>query len=172
MCNCAKRITLPLEQSNSSKNKPSPLLEMLSDNPRQVHHDLPTERNEDLFVRVGVCVHLVFFFFSCFFAACQISAADYDTELLEGVLQRPHLVGRLAGTCLYGPLCERLLSLAADDDDRDDDEAAPRVRDIPRQLAEGGPRARAGHLLQLTDRLPRYLLNFSSALYFASHKKL
>lgn len=66
MCNCAKRITLPLEQSNSSKNKPSPLLEMLSDNPRQVHHDLPTERNEDLFVRVGVCVHLVFFFFPVF----------------------------------------------------------------------------------------------------------
>ena len=92
-----------------------------------------------------------------------MSPGDYDHELLDAVLKRPSLVSRLAGTPLYGPLVERLLSTEGATDEH-------RVAAIASQLVERGRRAEAGCLLQLTSGLPRYLLNFSTSLYFARKK--
>lgn len=92
----------------------------------------------------------------------QLSDEDYDQEILDLILDR-RLVGRLAGTKLYGPLCERLLSSA---------QPASRVEDVARQLVDHGHRSEAGHLLELTSGLPRYLLNLSTSLYFARKRLL
>lgn len=55
------------------------------------------------------CQFASFFLFFFFFAFLQLNEADYDQEILDLILERG-LTGRLAGTVLYAPLCERLLS--------------------------------------------------------------
>ena len=97
------------------------------------------------------CVCLSFF--------SQLKEEDYDSEILDLILEKG-LVGRFASTPLYGPLCERILSTPE----------TSQVNDIARQLVHHGHRSEAGHLLQLTSGLPRYLLNLSSSLYFARKK--
>ena len=96
-----------------------------------------------------------------FFSFSQLSEEDYDQEILDLLLERG-LTGRLAGTPLYGPLCERLLS----------SQPPSRVEDVARQLVDHGNRSEAGHLLQLTSGLPRYLLNLPTSLYFARKRLL
>lgn len=91
----------------------------------------------------------------------QLNEEDYDQEILDLILDRG-LVGRLAGTALYGPLCERLLSSSD----------PTLVEDVARQLVDHGHRSQAGHLLELTSGLPRYLLNLSTSLYFTRKKLL
>jgi|ERR1712126_386222 len=94
----------------------------------------------------------------------ELSAEDYDEDILNAIIKRG-LVGRIVTTQLYNPLCEQLLSLPADES-----HSAASIEGIAHQLIDYGHRAEAGHLLQLTSGLPRYLLNFSSALYFARKK--
>jgi hypothetical protein len=106
---------------------------------------------------LSVCVIFLFFFF---FAFLQLNEADYDQEILDLILERG-LTGRLAGTVLYAPLCERLLSSS---------QPTSRVEDVARQLVDRNRRSEAGHLLQLTNGLPRYLLNLSTSLYFSRRR--
>ncbi|KAK4028880.1 hypothetical protein OUZ56_021899 [Daphnia magna] len=87
----------------------------------------------------------------------ELNEEDYDQEILDLILEQG-LMGRLAGTPLYAPLCERLLSSP---------QPASRVQDVARQLVDHNRLFEAGHLLQLTNGLPRYLLNLSTSLYFA-----
>ena len=93
----------------------------------------------------------------------QLTSEDYDEVILDTIIERG-LVGRIAATQLYNPLCEQLLSLPPDE------LHVAGIEKIAHQLIDYGHRAEAGHLLQLTSGLPRYLLNFSSALYFARKK--
>jgi hypothetical protein len=87
----------------------------------------------------------------------QLSVEDYDAAILDLVIGRG-LVGRLASTPLYGPLCERLLSLQPE---------SAQLEQVAGQLVLHGHRSDAGHLLHLSNGCPRYLLNFSSSLFFA-----
>lgn len=93
------------------------------------------------------------------FLYVQLSEEDYDPAILDLIIERG-LVGRLAGTVLYGPLCERLLSVSD----------TSIVKNVARQLIDHGHRSEAGHLLQMISGLPRYLLNLPSSLYFARKK--
>lgn len=87
--------------------------------------------------------------------------------ILDLVIERG-LVGRLAGTPLYSALFERLLSLSADSSSSQQQQGL--LEHVAQQLALHGHRSHAGHLLQLTNAYPRYLLNFTSSLFFAPRK--